>query len=493
MLGDDKALGSHDLVSATEQLVKDGIAADAQSKLKFGPGIAGTPQLTLLPFVVLSYVNDTDVRPYVVVKTTLKDATGAQVWSSRYISASAQARPFAGDNGWLSDSGQPLKQALEQSLRRSVDVMLRDVAGKTLRDPAKWMYVGGQYAFVKQPLKVKGNLVLDEGEYIAFTPRLGDVVVFTGVNIFDRKIVAISDATEQDPNVAKFEVPEGNAQRAAGKDGATARTAAHRVHPPLRPHPPLPRPGRPPRPLRRCRCCRLRGKSSKSAAEISRAAGHVPVDTPVRGRSHFWRYACFMGLRAPRRASNRIPGPRWPARRRAAGRRRHARAVRRRMRSATPARRAGLRREAPTSEIAACHPIDRKVAGMETRAVARNHRVRLAGVENQYRAARQRNAQIQGRKMHHLPFVFADEEIAERRFAVLFAVVVIPRAATRHQRNVAASQQIGQPTRGCPIGRSFHAARIFGPARTRARQRHLLDVAGAQRKMGGDLARPVGV
>lgn len=243
MLGDDKALGSHDLVSATEQLVKDGIAADAQSKLKFGPGIAGTPQLTLLPFVVLSYVNDTDVRPYVVVKTTLKDAAGAQVWSSRYISASAQARPFAGDNGWLSDSGQPLKQALEQSLRRSVDVMLRDVAGKTLRDPAKWMYVGGQYAFVKQPLKVKGNLVLDEGEYIAFTPRLGDVVVFTGVNIFDRKIVAISDATEQDPNVAKFEVPEGNAQRAAGKDGGDGKDSGASGAPAATPAPDAPAAG----------------------------------------------------------------------------------------------------------------------------------------------------------------------------------------------------------------------------------------------------------
>ncbi|EON18966.1 transposase, IS4 [Cupriavidus sp. GA3-3] len=67
------------------------------------------------------------MRPYVVVKTTLKDASGAQVWSTRYISASAEAKPFTGDNGWFKDDARPLRLALEQSLKRSIDVMLRDV------------------------------------------------------------------------------------------------------------------------------------------------------------------------------------------------------------------------------------------------------------------------------------------------------------------------------------------------------------------------------
>nr|WP_234788294.1 PDDEXK nuclease domain-containing protein [Cupriavidus necator] len=62
-----------------------------------------------------------------VVKTTLKDASGAQVWSTRYISASAEAKPFTGDNGWFKDDARPLRLALEQSLKRSIDVMLRDV------------------------------------------------------------------------------------------------------------------------------------------------------------------------------------------------------------------------------------------------------------------------------------------------------------------------------------------------------------------------------
>lgn len=224
LLGEDKGLGAHDLVTATEQLVKDGIAADTTSNLKFGSGSTGTAQLTLLPFTVLSYVNGTDVRPYVVLKTTLKDATGTQVWSSRYISASAEARPMSGENGWMGDGAKLLKQAVEVSLKRSVDVMLRDVSGKSLRDPSKWMYVGGQYAFVKQPMKIKGNLVIDEPDYIAFTPRLGDVVVFTGVNIFDRKIVSISAATEQDPNVQTFD--PAAVKDASGSDGKSPAAGA---------------------------------------------------------------------------------------------------------------------------------------------------------------------------------------------------------------------------------------------------------------------------
>lgn len=221
LVGDGSALSKQDLVSATERFVQDGLAAYPDTNLKFGSGKAGASQLELLPFAVLSYINDTDVRPYVIVRTTLKDETGKEVWSSRYIAAAADARPFGGENGWYRDEGRSLDLALSQSLKRSVDVMLSDMAGKTSRDPKKWMYVSGQYAFVKQPLKLKGNPVVDDADYIAFTPRLGDVVVFTGVNIFDRKTVRIAEATEQDPNSAPVDKPEQTASQSANAPPAT--------------------------------------------------------------------------------------------------------------------------------------------------------------------------------------------------------------------------------------------------------------------------------
>lgn len=221
LVGDGSAVAKQDLAAATEGFVKDGLAADPNTNLKFGNAGAGASQLELLPFAVLSYINETDVRPYVIVRTTLKDATGKEVWSSRYISASAEARPFGGDNGWYKDDGSSLKLALSQSLKRSVDVMLSDVSGKTSRNATKWMYVSGQYVFVKQPLKLKSNPVVEDPDYIAFTPHIGDVNVFAGVSIFDRRIVSITEATEQDPNFTSVDKPSPDAAKSGDASGTT--------------------------------------------------------------------------------------------------------------------------------------------------------------------------------------------------------------------------------------------------------------------------------
>lgn len=213
LFGDDKSMEGHDLATRTETLVREALPADAGFRLSAdtkatngaGNGAANGPQLSLMPFGVLSFVNDTEVRPYVVIRSTLKDAAGKELWTTRYISAAASVKPLIGDNGWLADKGKALMAALDESLRRDIEVMLRDIAGHNLRESAKLMSVGGQYAFVKQPLKIKGTVVLDEPDYIAFTPKLGDVMVFSGVNIFERSSVAIAAATEQDPVFEKFD------------------------------------------------------------------------------------------------------------------------------------------------------------------------------------------------------------------------------------------------------------------------------------------------
>jgi hypothetical protein len=205
LLGDDSALSMHDLVSQTETFLKEGIAANPAGRLAYGAASSGASRLTVLPFAVLSFIDDTDVRPYVVLRTTLTDGAGKETWSTRYISASGEARPLAGDNGWFVANATPLRQAVDLALKRGVDVMMRDIAGNNVRAATKWAYVGGQYAFLKDPLKLKGGIVLDEPGYIAFTPRIGDVTVIAGVNIFDRDIVSIAEATEQDANFAKYE------------------------------------------------------------------------------------------------------------------------------------------------------------------------------------------------------------------------------------------------------------------------------------------------
>src|SRR5688500_18449051 len=83
-------------------LTKDGQAAvhkllanDAYAA-KFKEGAGPGPLLSISTAVVLTYVNETDVRPYVILKTSLgnpksKDKKG---WSTRYIASLQTPRPL---------------------------------------------------------------------------------------------------------------------------------------------------------------------------------------------------------------------------------------------------------------------------------------------------------------------------------------------------------------------------------------------------------------
>ena len=66
-------------------------------------------------------------------------------------------------------------------------------------------------------------------------------------------------------------------------------------------------------------------------------------------------------------------------------------------------------------------------------AVAGDDGVGLAGVEHYHGAPAQGHAQAGGGEVQVQAFVFAEEEVAERRCTVLPAVVVVTRAPAGHQ------------------------------------------------------------
>ncbi|MCE4063205.1 hypothetical protein LXM60_23670 [Pandoraea sputorum] len=205
-VGDASALESYDLASETERLLSEGMTDGAPLKMaKPGDTVNNGARMTVVPYGVLSFIDDTRVRPYIVLRTTLRDDAGKEVWSTRYVAAAADVHPLSGEDGWLRDGAAPLKQAIGATLKRGVDVMLLDIAGRNQRGTKRQVYVGGNYAFLKQPIKLRGTVVEDEPDYIAFAPKIGDVMTFSGVNIFERNSVEISAATEQDPNFQVFE------------------------------------------------------------------------------------------------------------------------------------------------------------------------------------------------------------------------------------------------------------------------------------------------
>lgn len=164
--------------------------------------------LTVTPGLVLTYLESSDVRPFVVLKASLTGEDKKPLWSTRYIVSTGASRPLAGAGSWTDDSGAALKANVQASLSQGVKVMLADVGNPYKRDDAAMSAVEGQFPFMKQRLQLVGYKITEDDRYLAFIPKLGDVVVFAGVNVMDKH-----DAKARD----------------AGKDEAVFKVIEHKV------------------------------------------------------------------------------------------------------------------------------------------------------------------------------------------------------------------------------------------------------------------------
>ncbi len=171
---------------------------------RFGTTFSATPEgasavLTVNTALIATYVSDTDVRPYVLLKASLRDANAKDAkWSTRYIASLGDARPLGGEGGWTSDGGQALRSVAQVNLRRAVEVMLADVASPYARDDQRLTAVQGGFPFVKQRLQTVGYQLAEDDASIVFIPKLGDVLVFAGVNVMDKTVTTYHPAGKDD-------------------------------------------------------------------------------------------------------------------------------------------------------------------------------------------------------------------------------------------------------------------------------------------------------
>lgn len=143
--------------------------------------------LRIVSAMVLTYVSDTEVVPYVVLKPTLQDAQKTALWGTRYLAAVGAPRPMSGDNGWAADGGKPLRDAASASLQRVVKVMLQDIVQPYPRDEKSLIVVETGYPFARMRMQGFGFKLWEDDETVGFVPKLGDAGVYTGVNILDKR------------------------------------------------------------------------------------------------------------------------------------------------------------------------------------------------------------------------------------------------------------------------------------------------------------------
>jgi hypothetical protein len=185
-----------DLASQADRLTKDALASG-----RFGGAFTATADangaaLQVDPYTVLTFVNDSDVQPYVVLKASLKGG-----WSTRYISSVGAPLALAGDGSLTANGGERLKAVLDTELKHAVDAMLDDVARPRARDENKLLYVETGVPFVRWHMGVVGYELSDDGQTLVYAPKIADAVVFSGVYVVDKSSVTIRPATPKDKTV----------------------------------------------------------------------------------------------------------------------------------------------------------------------------------------------------------------------------------------------------------------------------------------------------
>jgi len=149
-------------------------------------------RLELAPFLLLNFVGNDQVRPWVVVRATMKDPKGGETWKTRYFACGDDRRPLAGPDGWApGEGGEPLRAAAESSLRAVLDVFFRDVAGQLERGKGKAATIKGQWPWVKQPLAISAEIVAEIDDLLVVVPKVSDAIVFAGVIIVPRTLVEV--------------------------------------------------------------------------------------------------------------------------------------------------------------------------------------------------------------------------------------------------------------------------------------------------------------
>ena len=140
------------LMAAVSQLVaSEGLS---QAFATSSPG--GGSTLTLTPGLILTYVSDTDIRPFVVIKANLTDSNHKEVWMTRYVASTGVPRPLSGADGWAENDAAALKLAIQICIEQVVRVMLSDVSHPFPRDEANLVTVEGNFPFMKSRVQAVG-------------------------------------------------------------------------------------------------------------------------------------------------------------------------------------------------------------------------------------------------------------------------------------------------------------------------------------------------
>ncbi|MCU0891445.1 MAG: hypothetical protein MUE77_06795 [Sandarakinorhabdus sp.] len=138
--------------------------------------------VSVVPYIVLTYVNETDVRPYIVLKTKLEpEASSKKPRTIKYFCCEGPAMPLTGEGSLTDNNGEKLKALLTTELETAVRIMLADRHQPFARNDDARLDINGSLPFVGKPLKWRGWDLGSYKDYRLIEFR-GGIMVFGGVH-----------------------------------------------------------------------------------------------------------------------------------------------------------------------------------------------------------------------------------------------------------------------------------------------------------------------
>lgn len=155
--------------------------------------------LSVATAVIITFISDTEVRPYVILKANLTEAkTSKVIWTTRYISSVGKPQALVGSNSLTAEGGLLLKNTLNVELENAIKFMLTDISEPHARDDSRLTMMQSYFPYTRQRIQTVGYTIGEDDKSIAFIPKLGDAMVFSGVNIIDKSNALYRNATKED-------------------------------------------------------------------------------------------------------------------------------------------------------------------------------------------------------------------------------------------------------------------------------------------------------
>jgi hypothetical protein len=138
--------------------------------------------VSVVPYIVLTFVNETEVRPYIVLKTKLDPgAEKDKPRTIKYFCCEGPAMPLTGEGSLTENNGEKLKALLNTELDTAMRLMLTDRRQPFARNDDARLDVNGSLPFVGKSFKWRGWDLGSFKDYRLIEFR-GGIMVFGGVH-----------------------------------------------------------------------------------------------------------------------------------------------------------------------------------------------------------------------------------------------------------------------------------------------------------------------